>query len=102
LRVALSDEDFRKWLRMPNGLLDGKIPLALIAQGKWQLVADYVADMITGSPSWWTARMDIFRVLRKFPFRLKQGLLHGNEGSSRERCSAGFPLCDDQRRPLQS
>jgi hypothetical protein len=41
-------------------------------------------------------------VLRKFPFRLKQGLLHGNEGSSRERCSAGFPLCDDQRRPLQS
>ena len=31
-----------------NDLLDGKTPLALIAQGKWQLVADYVADMITG------------------------------------------------------
>lgn len=51
LRVALSDEDFRKWLRMPNDLLDGKTPLGLIAQGKWQLVADYVADMITGNPS---------------------------------------------------
>src|SRR5260221_430356 len=51
LRVALSDEDFRKWLRMPNDLLYVKTPLALIAQGKWQLVAEYVADMITGSPS---------------------------------------------------
>jgi Protein of unknown function (DUF2384) len=68
LRVALSDEDFRKWLPMPNDLLDGKTPLALIAQGKWQLVADYVADMITGSPSWWTARMGIFRCYESFRF----------------------------------
>ena len=51
LRIALSNQDFRKWLRMPNELLDGETPLALIAQGKWQLVADFVADMITGSPT---------------------------------------------------
>ena len=51
LRIALSDEDFRKWLRMPNELLDGETPIELIARGKWQLVADFVADMITGSPT---------------------------------------------------
>jgi len=51
LRIALSDEDFRKWLRMRNELLDGATPLELIAQGKWQIVADFVADMITGSPT---------------------------------------------------
>jgi hypothetical protein len=50
LRIALSDEDFRKWLRMSNELLDGETPIELIARGKWQLVADFVADMITGSP----------------------------------------------------
>ena len=51
LRIALSDEDFRKWLRMRNELLDGATPLELIAQGKLQLVVDFVADMITGSPT---------------------------------------------------
>lgn len=51
LRTELSDDDFRKWLRMPNELLDDTPPLELIAQGKWQLVADLVADMITGSPT---------------------------------------------------
>jgi hypothetical protein len=51
LRIALSDEDFRKWLRMRNELLDGATPLEIIAQGKLQLVADFVADMVTGSPT---------------------------------------------------
>jgi len=36
---------------MPNELLDGETPIELIARGKWQLVADFVADMITGSPT---------------------------------------------------
>ena len=40
LRVAVSDEDFRKWLRMPNELLDDRKPIDLIAEGKWQVVAD--------------------------------------------------------------
>ncbi len=51
LRIALSDEDFRKWLRMPNELLDGQTPIQLLSEGKWQIVADLVADMITGSPT---------------------------------------------------
>jgi hypothetical protein len=51
LRTELTDDDFRKWLRMPNELLDDRAPLELIVEGKWQLVADLVADMITGSPT---------------------------------------------------
>ena len=51
LRVGWSDEDFRKWLRMPNKLLDEETPIGLIAKGKWQLVADFVADMVTGNPT---------------------------------------------------
>jgi uncharacterized protein (DUF2384 family) len=51
LRTSLTDEDFRKWLRMPNELLDGKRPIELIAEGKRQIVADLVVDMISGSPT---------------------------------------------------
>jgi hypothetical protein len=51
LRVAMSDADFRKWLRIPNPLLDGKTPLELIFSGKGQVIADLVADMITGRPN---------------------------------------------------
>jgi hypothetical protein len=51
LRVGWADEDFRKWLRMPNELLDGESPIGLIAKGKWQPVADFVADMVTGNPT---------------------------------------------------
>lgn len=51
LRVAMSDTDFRKWLRTPNQLLDDKTPLELVLNGKAQVVADLVADMITGRPS---------------------------------------------------
>jgi uncharacterized protein (DUF2384 family) len=49
--VAVSDEDFRKWLRMPNELLDDRKPIDLIAEGKWQVVADLVADIISGNPT---------------------------------------------------
>ena len=51
LRVGWSDEDFRKWLRMPSELFDGESPIGLIAKGKWQLLADFVADMVTGNPT---------------------------------------------------
>ena len=51
LRTELSDNDFVKWLRMPNEFLDDGPPFELIAEGEWQLVADLVADMITGSPT---------------------------------------------------
>lgn len=51
IRLRLSDVDFRKWLRIPNALLDGKRPLDLLAQGKWQVLADFVDDLLTGSPT---------------------------------------------------
>jgi len=47
----MSDADFRKWLRTPNPLLDEKTPLELIFSGKEQVIADLVADMITGRPN---------------------------------------------------
>jgi Protein of unknown function (DUF2384) len=51
LRVAVSDADFRKWLKTANPLLDDKTPLELIFSRKGQVVADLVADMITGRPN---------------------------------------------------
>ncbi len=51
IRVRLSDVDFRKWLRVPNSLLDGKRPLDLLAEGEWQVLADFVDDLLTGSPT---------------------------------------------------
>jgi hypothetical protein len=51
LRIALKDHDFRKWLRMANELLDGAAPMDLIKRRRPQVVADLVADMITGRPA---------------------------------------------------
>lgn len=51
LRLRLSDEDFRKWLRMPNPLLEGLRPLDLLAQRRWQELCDFVDDLLTGSPT---------------------------------------------------
>lgn len=51
LRLNISDEDFRKWLRIPNALLDGKRPLDLLAHKQWQVLADFVDDLLTGSPT---------------------------------------------------
>jgi hypothetical protein len=51
LRAVLeAPADFRKWLRMPNSQLDGKTPLEVLEEGRWQVVADLVDDMLTGSP----------------------------------------------------
>jgi hypothetical protein len=51
LRLRLSDEDFRKWLRMPNSLLEGMRPLDLLAKQRWQELSDFVDDLLTGSPT---------------------------------------------------
>lgn len=51
LLVVLSEEDFRKWLRSPNPLLGERQPLDLLREGKWQVAADLVDDMLTGSPT---------------------------------------------------
>jgi hypothetical protein len=50
LRMRLTDDDFRKWLRVPNELLEDQRPLDLLANGQWQELADFVDDMLTGSP----------------------------------------------------
>ena len=51
LRLRLSADDFRKWLRMPNSLLEGMRPLDLLAQQRWQELSDFVDDLLTGSPT---------------------------------------------------
>ena len=51
LRSALGDQgDFRRWLHLPDRQLDGKRPIDVIEQGRMQVVADLVDDMLTGSP----------------------------------------------------
>ncbi|HEY1302725.1 MAG TPA: hypothetical protein VGF24_04200 [Vicinamibacterales bacterium] len=50
VRAVLHQNDFRKWLHLANGELDGRTPLEAIRQGKVDLVADLVEDMLTGSP----------------------------------------------------
>ena len=49
LRASLSDADFRGWLNLPNAQLDGRTPQALIREGKAEVVADLVDDMLSGS-----------------------------------------------------
>ncbi|MEO8426056.1 MAG: antitoxin Xre/MbcA/ParS toxin-binding domain-containing protein [Verrucomicrobiota bacterium] len=48
--VTKSDAEFRKWLRMPHPEVDGKNPLELLVKGEWQAVADFVDDILTGTP----------------------------------------------------
>ncbi len=50
LRLILSDEDFRRWLRMANQHLGNQRPLDVVAKGKAEVVADLASDMITGRP----------------------------------------------------
>jgi Protein of unknown function (DUF2384) len=49
--VVKTDDAFRKWLRTNSDLLDGKSPVALMAKGEGQVVADLVDDMLTGAPA---------------------------------------------------
>jgi len=51
LRAVLEEpDDFRRWLRMPNGAFGGKRPMDLLDEHRLQVVADLVDDMLTGSP----------------------------------------------------
>ena len=50
VRLAMGDGgEFRKWLRTPHELLNHAPPLALMAKGHWQEMADYVDDLLTGA-----------------------------------------------------
>jgi len=48
--ITKSDAEFRKWLRTSHSDLVGKNPLALLDRGEWQAVADFVDDILTGTP----------------------------------------------------
>jgi hypothetical protein len=49
LRAILSEDDFRRWLRMPNDQLDNLSPLDVIRGGQAGEIADLVEDMLTGN-----------------------------------------------------
>ncbi|MDD2708069.1 MAG: DUF2384 domain-containing protein [Verrucomicrobiae bacterium] len=52
LRTALNDDDeFRKWLRMQNPELNHETPIQWIEHKRWQPLADFVDDMLTGATS---------------------------------------------------
>ena len=48
--LTKTDAEFRQWLRTPHELLNHKTPLDMLAKGRWQAMADYVADILTGAP----------------------------------------------------
>ena len=51
LRATLAADDFRKWLHLANEQLRDRTPLELIRDGKVDVVAALVEDMLTGSPA---------------------------------------------------
>ena len=51
MEKMIGPADMRKWLRNPNPNLAGKAPLALAFTGKWLVLADFIDDMLTGSPT---------------------------------------------------
>ena len=51
LEKMIGPADMRKWLRNPNPNLSGKAPLDLARKGKWLVLADFIDDMLTGSPT---------------------------------------------------
>lgn len=52
LRLVLkSNASFRKWLNMGNAALGGKQPMEFLQNRKWQALADFVDDILTGAPT---------------------------------------------------
>lgn len=51
LRLVVKDDgEFRKWLRTPQPDVVGKNPMELLARGEWQALADFVDDILSGTP----------------------------------------------------
>ena len=48
--VTRDDAEFRKWLRAPHPDVDAENPLELLARGECQALADFVEDILTGTP----------------------------------------------------
>lgn len=48
--VTKGDAEFRQWLRTPHPSVAGKNPMELLARGEWQALADFVDDILSGTP----------------------------------------------------
>lgn len=52
LKDTLEDEgDLLRWLKQPSAQLNGKSPQDVIDEGRPQIVADLIDDILSGSPS---------------------------------------------------
>ena len=49
LVTVLSEAEFRQWLRTPNPNLGQDTPLAWLERRRWQALAHFVDDMLTGA-----------------------------------------------------
>lgn len=48
--VTQDDAEFRQWLRTPHPSVAGRNPMELLARGEWQALADFVDDILSGTP----------------------------------------------------
>ncbi len=48
--ITKGDAEFRKWLRTPHPDVVGKNPLELLARNEGQALADFVDDILSGTP----------------------------------------------------
>ena len=51
LSKLLDFEDLQRWLENPNPNLGGHSPTDLLTRGRWTVLADFINDMLTGSPT---------------------------------------------------
>lgn len=51
LRAILSASDFRAWLNLANGRLDGATPIEVARAGRISVLADLTEDLLTGAPA---------------------------------------------------
>lgn len=51
LSSVMKLQEFRAWLRTPNGALQGRSPMDILGTNERHIVAELVEDMLTGSPN---------------------------------------------------
>lgn len=51
LRAVLPPEQFRSWLNAANPQLEGRTPIGVVLDGRAEVVADLVEDLLTGVPA---------------------------------------------------
>lgn len=48
---VLSNERYGVWLTSPIQAFENQCPLDLVLSGKYEILADYIEDMLAGTPS---------------------------------------------------